>query len=792
MRCPSIVLAALVALLCASVLAPPAHADQSDGVIEIKASTEPAALAPGGSGTLVIEATLFEKLHIYATERGGQQALTWKPIAVEGVTYDIAKAKLSSHHEYVDPNFGDTFDVFETSFTIRVPVTVSTSVAAGTEVGVAVSYAGCTDEICYPPVKDQAAKVALGGAGPAVVPANGGGDAPANPNVAANPVKRKFQATFEKSGGAAKVELSDDKSKVIVTFTPEFGHKLYRPPLPGESPEGKPVSVKPVESQGVTWGEFEIEPGTYEESPFTVEVPITFDETAREAVLDIEWQACTTGKFGTCLSPVPVKLSVVVGEGKGGESPDEPVPPTPPAPPTTGDVIFEVVRGDDIAASKDNYVQEFYKKYGLLVLLVVFGLGVGLAFTPCVLPIIPITVAVVTGGRTDLPRKRLLGLLSTYVAGMACTFGVVGAISALAGGSMSAAFQIPAVIWGIAGLFAALSFGMLGVVELQPPQWMTRMQGSAQQKGGSFVGAALLGALMALVASPCTGPFIVGMAVLTTQTGSPAFGFALFASMGLGMGAVMFAFGALNFALRPGPWMVWVRYGFGMLLFGGALYYVADGQLLVPPALYIVGLVVAALAWFLVSRHLVKAEGETPRIARSRGMKVGIMYLAATALVALLTRVPPLPDNVDPKLVAFETVQDVDHLKRAVAESVQERRPTVIDVWGTWCHNCKVYSQFIIEDAQLRHEFSKVRRLKIDISEDNRDDLRDALGIPRTIQPFFVFIDGKGRIRRAADVDRWYGEKEDSKEALIERLQLVLGKEFGSGKGRPLAIEGGH
>ncbi|MDJ0975867.1 MAG: cytochrome c biogenesis protein CcdA [Planctomycetota bacterium] len=794
MRNLGLVLAAT--LLATLVLAAPAAAEDP-GKIELTARTEPAELAPGGSGVLVLEGKMGPKLHVYATNKGGQNALSWKPIPVDGVTYDTKGVTKSKHKEFTEPTFGDKYDAWKGTFQIRVPVTLSKDVKPGTEIGALVDYQACTDQMCFMPQKDNRVVTRL------VFKASGAAPV-AGPAAPAKDAKPQLPEPYEDDDVKVEVTLSKDGKAFQVTITPAIGNKIYGT----GAMDGIPVGVKPIEDDGITWGTVSVpfSPGTPD--PLTITVP--FERTTAEMVeMVVSWQVCNDQ--GQCKPPVDTRMVVKFGAvrekvkppptpDEPGKQPEEPgkQPDEPGKQPDDkgvpkGDVVFPVVPDDDLKVKEENLIGTFYADHGLLVLGLIFLLGAGLAFTPCVLPIIPITVAVVTGGRSDLPKKRLVSLLSTYVLSMALTFGAFGVVAALAGTTMSAAFQLPGVIWGIGGLFLVLAFGMLGVIELQPPQWMTKLQGGAQQRGGSLLGAALLGCVMAFVASPCTGPFIVAMSVVLATTESVPLGFSMFFAMGLGMGAVLFAFGALNFALRPGPWMVWVRYGFGMLLFGGALYYVANSGLLMPPLLWIVVVVMSLLAGYLVQRHLVKAEGEQPKIAWNRGARVIAMFAIAGVLVGWLTAPPSLPENVDPELVAFQTLESVEQLEEIVADNVADGRGTVVDVWGTWCTYCKVWEAFLQSDDRLRHEFTKVARLKIDVSTDNQPELRDALGIPRNLAPFFVFIDAEGKIRRAADVDQWYGEEDKSREAMLERLRLILGEEFGAKEqGRPWRYKKGE
>jgi thiol:disulfide interchange protein DsbD len=327
----------------------------------------------------------------------------------------------------------------------------------------------------------------------------------------------------------------------------------------------------------------------------------------------------------------------------------------------------------------------------------------------------------------------------------------------------------------MASLFAVMSFGMFGVYELQPPAWLQRVQG--ERKGGSIPAAFLFGALAAVIASPCTGPVIVGLLAIAAQAGSPPLGFLMFFTLGLGMGAVLFAAGSLNFVMRPGPWMVWVRYVFGVLLVGMALYYLANSGLVSPAATYAIGLGIAALVAVGIARHLVKKEGEPRPAAIARGAKAAGLVALATVVVALLTR-PAAPAEfarAEPGATggaAWTVLRDRAHLLDE-ATRAKGRRPVVVDTTADWCYYCKKWEELIAADAELHEGFSRLARLQIDVTDDPRLDLRSAIGAARA-QPYFVFLDAEGRIRR--DLDLGGSPDRDEMVAILRELGALASK----------------
>ena len=420
-------------------------------------------------------------------------------------------------------------------------------------------------------------------------------------------------------------------------------------------------------------------------------------------------------------------------------------------------LLFPVIGGEE-----KSFVQEQWERLGLLILGPIFLFGLLLAFTPCVLPIIPITVSIIGGGRADLPKSRLTVLLVSYVLGLSCAFGSLGLVAAFTGASISAAFESPVAIWVIAGLFVLLSLGMFGIYELQPPARLQRFQG--ERKGGSIPAAFFFGALAAVIASPCTGPFIAAMLVFAAQAGNKVIGFLMFFTLGLGMGAVFFAAGALNFVMRPGPWMVWVRYVFGVLLVGAALYYLGNGRMVTPAVLVALGFAVAVLVALGIARHLVRREGEERGPATRRGAKAAALVAVVTLLVAFLTK-PVAFAGFDGTVQKepWITLRDRAHLKAEVESA--KGHPVVVDTTADWCTYCHAWEALIASDPELRQAFSRMKRLQIDVTDDKRPDLRTGIGA-KVAQPFFVFLDREGRILRRLDL----GGNPDKAE-MVRRLQ---------------------
>lgn len=726
----AVVLAGFVAF--ALWAAGPAEAGNPlDGRIDFVATLEPADLAPGDSGLLVIEGTLLkdqtfkgkplEGHHIYAD---GENAMKYEPLPAQGVTYDMDTVEISDPIEKTD-EFGDTNKVWKKHFTLKVKVRLAADASSDTKLGMSFTYSGCTlgkFAGCYPPISDHKASILLKGA------------------AAPKPV---VQVPLASADGSGEVQLAIDekKSEAIVTFVPGFGWHMYGSEDMGGNIH---VAVVPVQQEGVTWGAFSLPPADHIDSAYEVRVPFKREATVSKIEVKVTWQACTSGAGGTCAAPHENDVLRAVWPSADGTV--EAAEPANTAAPELkeGDILFPVV--DDELGETLSGIERRRRDSPILFYVGLLLAGLLLAFTPCVLPIIPITVSVITGGKADIPRKRLTALLATYVLGLSLTFATMGVVAALSGTAMSALFAMPATQWGLVILFLVLAFGMYGVYELQPPAWLMGLQGGAQRRSGSMIGAFLFGCLGAVIASPCTGPAIAALLIMVAKAGSISFGFSTFFCLGLGMGSVFFAVGALNFAMRPGPWMVWVRYFFGIMLVAMSFYYLRNYQLITETVMWVLGGIVCLSVAGGIAWHLHKKEGEALKPARSRGIQVAVLTFVGIALIAWYTR---LPDN----LLSWTYVKSPEHLQALVADSRAEGKPVVVDFWGDWCTNCKVYDKRIAGDPELRKRFERITRLKVDLSEEKvRWDIRHALGVESSGAPIMVFLDREGRIWRKADL----------------------------------------
>ena len=269
------------------------------------------------------------------------------------------------------------------------------------------------------------------------------------------------------------------------------------------------------------------------------------------------------------------------------------------------------------------------------VLGMFYGFGLLLAFTPCVLPMVPILSGIIAGQGTEVTPARGFALSLSYVMGMAVTYTGAGALAALAGGQVQAAFQQPRILTLFAGLFVVLAMAMFGAFELQMPAGVqSRLtQLANNQKTGKFVGVAIMGALSALIVTTCVAPPLVATLAVIGQSGDVARGSGALFALSLGMGSPLLVVGASAGQLLPkvGPWMNTVKAAFGVMMLGLAIWMM---ERVLPGS---VTLTLWALLVFLTGVFLGAFEPlpEAPSATRRLGKGLGVLACLYGALMLI-------------------------------------------------------------------------------------------------------------------------------------------------------------
>ena len=392
-----------------------------------------------------------------------------------------------------------------------------------------------------------------------------------------------------------------------------------------------------------------------------------------------------------------------------------------------------------------------------LIIASFFGFGLALSLTPCVWPMFPILSSMIvrSGSQTEpVSQRRGLALAIAYIFGMAAAYAAAGVAAGLTGTLLSTAFQNPWAIGAFALIFVALSLSMFGFYELQLPAGLRDRlaAGSARIRGGSLSSLALMGALSALLASPCVGPALAGALLYIGQTGNAPLGGAALFAMGLGMGVPLLLIGASAGALLPkaGPWMETVKKIFGFILLGTAHWLISP---FLPPRLATAGwglLLIAPALLFGIHRRLPQTGA---RGARRAGKFIGLMLLlagtlllvsalssgkSAAELFAVLSGRPTY-ETADLPFTPVRTIAEVEAYAR------DSGKPVLLDFYADWCTACKEMERKTFAQPQVQQALAGWLLLRADVSANTADDKALLKRFNLYGPPGIIFFDRNGR-----------------------------------------------
>jgi thiol:disulfide interchange protein DsbD len=370
-----------------------------------------------------------------------------------------------------------------------------------------------------------------------------------------------------------------------------------------------------------------------------------------------------------------------------------------------------------------------------IAFLLVFVGGLALNLTPCVYPIIPITVSYF-GGQASGSKANTVALAVLYLLGMAAMYSGLGVVAALTGSILGSALQNPFVTAFIALVMVALAASMFGFYEIRVPARLSGVAGTAKQ---GYLGAFLMGLTVGIVAAPCIGPFVLGLLTFVGERGDPALGFALFFTLAVGLGIpyvfLAVASGSISKLPRSGEWMEWVRKVFGVILLGMAVYFLDP---VLPTAAYYVLMGALLVVGGLVLGFFMKVATTSAFFnVLHRGVGVvmplvGLWFIFAPGhILGVVPGIPWLPYNDE-----------------YLAEARAKNLPVVIDFSAEWCIPCKELDHETFAQPEVVQAAKNVMPLRADLTQSGSEEvvaLRKQYGIRGV--PTIVFIGGDGKER---------------------------------------------
>ncbi|MHB0774398.1 protein-disulfide reductase DsbD [Halomonas sp. WWR20] len=509
-----------------------------------------------------------------------------------------------------------------------------------------------------------------------------------------------------------------DNERVYVGFRNAEGYYLYRHQFALESRDAN-----------VVLGDISLPPGEFKQDQFLGEVHVFYHQVVISAPIEsspppsaiadgpvpirVTFQGCADA--GLCYPPEHLQLTALPGSPPAEFS----APPTPPANSLTASSASLPP-----PLSEDSQFRSLLGNANLPAMLGLFFLaGLGLTFTPCVLPMIPILSSIIVGQRAS--RLRALTLSVSYVVGMAVTYALVGTLMGLfgAGLNLQARLQSPWVLIPFALLFVGFALAMFGAFNLRLPgrlatqldNWQARLQRSGP------VGLAAAGALSVLVVSPCVSAPLAGALMFISTTGQASVGASALIALALGMGVPLILVGTLGPTLLPraGAWMNGVKYAFGVLLLAVALWLI-ERLLPGPLSLLLWGALAIGTALALGALTLHQPNG-WPRVRQGAGITLLVWGIALVWGAAAGAHDPLRPlagsgqrATSTPDL-AFTTVTTLKALDAQLAQAGE--RPVFVDVSADWCISCKLMERDVFPAPHVAERLQPFVLIRADVTD---------------------------------------------------------------------------
>ncbi|UZD67374.1 protein-disulfide reductase DsbD [Marinobacter sp. AN1] len=472
--------------------------------------------------------------------------------------------------------------------------------------------------------------------------------------------------------------------------------------------------------------------------PVEAAVELSLPEGIREATLQVTYQGCA--KAGLCYPPQTREV-LYYASGKNKAASQAPAPDTnsgnqPPSPVAEGKADLESASG----------LAGFLSEQSLAIIALVFlALGLGLTFTPCVLPMVPIISTLVSSHNTRSSGQALV-LAFSYVLGMALTYAAAGVITGLLGASfnLQAQLQSPWILGTFAALFVLFALAMFNVFDLQLPQGIQNRLNQASQNlsGGRVASVFGIGALSALVVSPCvSAPLAGSLLYISTTQDAVVGGVALF-SLGLGMGVplILVAVGGRKLLPKTGPWMNVVKAFYGIMLLAVAIWLV---ERMVPAwlALTLWGVLAAITGVQLGAFDQARAGWQ--RTWKGAGLMLfawGLALLAGALSGAsdpLRPLAPFIAGGTSPggtttlEHARFDRIEEPDIIRARLAEAGEQGRPVILDFYADWCISCKVMEREVFSQPGVIAAMEPYTLLQIDMTDNTPEQqaLLDELGL---------------------------------------------------------------
>ena len=417
-------------------------------------------------------------------------------------------------------------------------------------------------------------------------------------------------------------------------------------------------------------------------------------------------------------------------------------------------------------------IQKTIESRGIFVsLIIIFLAGVGLSFTPCVYPMIPITVAVIGGqaaGDQTMARSPLKAFFLSliYVLGISIVYSAMGVAAASTGSLFGTALQSPWVIGFVVAVFIGLALSMFGVYYLRVPSFISDRLGTGTRKG--VIGVFVMGLVSGIVASPCIGPALASLLVYIASTGNKFLGFWMLFVFAWGIGVLLIVLGTFSGAIKSlpksGVWMETVERIFGLLLIGAALYYLS---FIISERAFIIILGLFLIVTAVFSGGFDRLTYESTAFQRAKrafgiiAFIFGAYFLVGHFVIKGFILPPFSATTPGQSVVAQEKIDWVMSEEEGLKQARADGKVAMIDFWALWCAACMEFEKLTYTDPEIIKESKKFVNIKIDSSKTDDPKVKqlwDKYGVVGL--PTLIFVDKDGTVLKDKTITGFVNPKE--------------------------------
>lgn len=475
---------------------------------------------------------------------------------------------------------------------------------------------------------------------------------------------------------------------------------------------------------------------TYSVYRNNLSIPVAIlGETPGETLLSLHYQGCSDDGF--CYPPEVKQIKVAINDKLELSMVDFEQDNTAVAP-------------QKEIKPQSQMSQVFETHSWITVLFLFFGFGLLLSFTPCILPMVPVLSGIIIGHGKDITTRKAFFLSLSYVLSMSITYAIVGALVALLGANLQISMQSPWAISLFSLIFIMLALSMFGFYEFRlPNSWQAKIAGSSgNQRGGHYIGAAIMGCLSTLILSPCVTAPLIGVLTYIAQSGNVLLGTLtlFFLSLGMGIPLLLIGTSAGKWLPESGSWMNAVKGFFGVLLIAVAIYLMERiipsglamglwGSLLIFSGIY-----TGALSHAITSRE---------KFCQGAGIIMlgyGLLILTGASMGSTnpLQPLANIPTASAATLVHQSNQRlTLERIKQEINNS--QGKPVMLDFYADWCASCKIMEATTFQDARVQEALSHFKVIKIDITANDAENKTIMRDFSVIAPPAFIFFNAQGK-----------------------------------------------